>query len=113
MQKDDAKVITFATIVCVTCSLLLSSTAAALRERQERNVELDRKLNVLQAFGEKVKDEKGKKIVTPSEIEKSFATYISEIILDADTGEVLEGLSSSDLTDEDVEKKLKLPLWDS
>ena len=44
MRKDDRQVIGFAAIVCVTCSLLLSTTASLLRERQEYNVELDRKI---------------------------------------------------------------------
>jgi Na+-transporting NADH:ubiquinone oxidoreductase subunit NqrC len=53
--KGDGFVIGFAAVVCVVCSLLLSATASTLKSKQDFNVELDRKLNVLKAFGVDIK----------------------------------------------------------
>ena len=111
MQKDDRRILTFAAIVCVTCSLLLSGTAAVLKKRQEYNIELDRKLNVLKAFGVEVVNAKGKRIVSADEVEAYFADHISERILDRDTGTVLEGATSNELTSDDLKYKTKLPLY--
>ncbi len=111
MLKDDRKVLTFAAIVCVTCSLLLSGAASLLKEKQEYNVELDRKVNVLKAFGEPVKNAKGKRIVSGEEVDTLFAKHITEIIIDPATGEVLEGVTSSGLTKEETKLKTKLPLY--
>jgi len=111
MQKDDRRILTFAAIVCVTCSLLLSGAAAILKTRQDYNVELDRKLNVLKAFGVDVVDAKGKRNVSADEVEAYFTDYISEVILGRDTGAVLEGETSADLTSEDLKSKVKLPLY--
>ena len=111
MQKDDRRILTFAAIVCVTCSLLLSGTAAVLKKRQEYNIELDRKLNVLKAFGVEVVNAKGKRIVSADEVEAYFADHISERILDRDTGSVLEGATSNELTSDDLKYKTKLPLY--
>ncbi len=62
MQKDDMRAILFALVVCVVVSLVLSATATSLRERQEFNKEIDRKKNVLRAFGLPVENSKGKSI---------------------------------------------------
>lgn len=72
MQTDDRKVLAFAAAVCVTCSVLLSGAAASLKSRQEYNVELDRKTNVLKAFGVAVVDESGKKILTGDDVDAYF-----------------------------------------
>lgn len=111
MRKDDRRILTFAAVVCVTCSLLLSGAAAVLKQRQEYNVELDRKLNVLKAFGVDVVDAKGRRVVTAAEVEAYFTDHITEIVLDRDTGTVIEGETSSDLTTDDVKLKTKLPLY--
>jgi Na+-transporting NADH:ubiquinone oxidoreductase subunit C len=46
-----ARTIGFAAAVCVVCAVLVSGAAVALRERQETNVELDRRKNVLTVAG--------------------------------------------------------------
>lgn len=111
MQKGDGKVLAFAAAVCVTCSLLLSGAAALLRDRQDYNVELDRKTNVLKAFGIDVVDAKGKRTVGGDEIEQLFVNHIQEIIVDPESGQVLEGVSSADLTKLEIKEKTKLPLY--
>lgn len=105
MQKGDRRILIFAGAVCVTCSLLLSGAAALLQGLQSYNVELDRKTNVLKAFGVPVQD------ISPEKVEEYFGNYISEVVIDAGTGEVLEGVSSADLTSEDKKKKNRLPLY--
>jgi len=93
MQKDDLKVIAFAAAVCFVCSLLLSATASALRERQQENVELDRKLNVLKAFGVPLANEQGERI-SSQRVEQYFSENIKEIFIDKKTGETLKDLES-------------------
>jgi Na+-transporting NADH:ubiquinone oxidoreductase subunit C len=111
MQKGDARVLTFAAAVCVTCSLLLSGAAALLRDRQDYNVELDRKTNVLKAFGVDVVDDHGKRTVTGAEVERYFVDHIREVVVDPESGQVLEGVTSADLTKEERKQKTKLPLY--
>ena len=50
-MREDNKTLLFAAIVCVTCSLLLSGTAAGLRSRQQANEAFDVKRNIVKAFG--------------------------------------------------------------
>ncbi len=51
-MREDAKTLTFAAIVCVSCSLLLSGTAAGLKSRQQANEAFDVQRNIVKAFGE-------------------------------------------------------------
>ncbi|HMP89187.1 MAG TPA: NADH:ubiquinone reductase (Na(+)-transporting) subunit C [Kiritimatiellia bacterium] len=115
MRKDDVKVITFATVICVVCSLVLSATATILRERQQIAVELDRQMNVLKAFGVEVVDENGRKI-SKEIVDRYFTENIFEIFIDKDTGEVVPGLTSaqldkSELTARTHETRRYLPLY--
>jgi len=110
MQQADRQLFKFALIICVSCSILLSFAAASLRGIQEQQVELDRKVNVLKAFGASVTDEKGKRIPA-EEVYAIFANHISEVIIRAESGEVLEGASSSTVDRRDVQNKRLLPLY--
>lgn len=115
MDKDDLKVVGFAGVICVICSLLLSATASVLRERQELNVELDRKLNVLKAFGVAVANERGRKL-SEEEVDRYFQDHISEILIDRDTGQVIPGATSADIPKEELKaktvlEKTRLPLY--
>ena len=111
MQRDDKRVILFAAVVCVACSLLLSGTAALLRKRQDFNVEMDRKVNVLKAFGVEVTNTKGKRIISDEEALATFTDHISEIVIEGETGRVLEGITSADLTSDERKQKSKRPLY--
>ncbi|MBU1910513.1 MAG: NADH:ubiquinone reductase (Na(+)-transporting) subunit C [Verrucomicrobia bacterium] len=110
MAKGDAYTLGYAAIICVVCSLLLSTTASLLKPRQDIEVELDRKLNVLKAFGVATEDERGKKM-DGAEVDRRFAEHISEIILDGETGQAIPGLTGRELSREDLEQKRKLPLY--
>lgn len=115
MRKEDIRVIVFALVICVVCSLLLSATSQALKDRQDEQVELDRKMNVLKAFGVDVVDANGKKI-TKAEIDKYFTENIHEIFINKETGEEIPGLTSAGLDKSELkarthEQRSRLPLY--
>lgn len=83
--NKDSYTIIYAAIICLACSLLLSVAASSLKKLQDYNVEIDRKMNVLKAFGIPILDENNKRI-KPEVVEKYFAENISEISIDATTG---------------------------
>lgn len=107
--KGDGFVIGFATVICVVCSLLLSATASTLKSRQDYNVELDRKMNVLKAFGVDIKPDG--QALPAAAVEDYFKNNISELVLDGATGQPVEGLTSSQVEAKDLADRKKLPLF--
>jgi Na+-transporting NADH:ubiquinone oxidoreductase subunit C len=107
--KGDGFVIGFATVVCVVCSLLLSATASTLKSKQDYNVELDRKMNVLKAFGVDIKP--GGQALASSAVEEYFKNNISEVVLDGASGQPIEGLTSSAVEAKELAERAKLPLF--
>lgn len=93
MQKDDIRTIAFAAVTCLIVSLLLSSTYAALKDRQEKNEELDRKFNVLRAFGVETVIDDVK--IDEEEVDEYFDN-IREVLLD-ETFVVIAGASRTNL----------------
>lgn len=90
MPKEEIKIITFAGVCCLVCSLALSATHISLKPRQLENKENDRKLNVLAAFGvETVVD--GAKI-SPETIKGYFTDNIRDAFIDAN-GDLVEGMT--------------------
>jgi len=71
-MREDTKTLLFAATVCVSCSLLLSGTAAGLKNRQESNQAYDVKRNIVKAFGIDIGDMKR------PEIETTFEKHVSE-----------------------------------
>jgi Na+-transporting NADH:ubiquinone oxidoreductase subunit C len=83
MQRNSITyAILFAAAVCIVCAVVVSTSAVKLRPRQQENIELDRKKNVLQAAGIL---EAGAK-ATRTEIETQFAA-IQPVAVDLRTGE--------------------------
>ena len=80
----------FAAAVCVVCAVFVSSSAVALRERQEYNAAIDKQRNVLAVSGMVGDDEK----LAPEEVERRF-TAIEQIIVDLGTGEEVSGIDPS------------------
>lgn len=107
--KGDGFVIGFATVICLVCSLLLSATASTLKTRQDFNVELDRKMNVLKAFGVDVRP--GGQPLPVEEVERYFTENISEVILDGTSGQPIEGLVGSEVDAKELAERKKLPLY--
>lgn len=114
MRKDDIRVITFAAVVCIICSLVLSATSQALKEKQDEQVELDRKLNVLKAFGVSIVDEKGSKL-SKAAVDQYFTESIVEIYIQKETGDVVDSpdpnLIKKEQKERTHEKRTLLPLY--
>ena len=100
----DAKVIGFATTICLVCSLLLSGVYSALKPRQDVNAENDLRSKVLQAFGVEVTNAKGKHLMTSAEISALFDKTIEDRVIDAD-GNLIEGKKVSELSKEDINNR--------
>ncbi len=80
-----------AAVLCVVCSLAVSSAAVILRPRQEANELLDQQKNVLDATGLAM----GEYGVPPSSLSRSqieeLNSWISSELVDLETGEIIEG----------------------
>lgn len=73
-------------VLCVVCSLLVSSAAVALKPRQERNKKLDRQKNIISAAGLAEDPDN----LSGQEIEDLFAKRVTTKLLDIETGEYVE-----------------------
>jgi Na+-transporting NADH:ubiquinone oxidoreductase subunit C len=71
-MREDTKTLVFAAVVCVSCSLLLSGTAAGLKTRQQANEAFDVKRNIVKAFGIDIGS------MTRPEIEATFEDHVAE-----------------------------------
>lgn len=108
--KSDKQTFVFAFVVLAVCSMLLSATAAALQDRQQRMVEFDRKRNVLIAFGVELRHEDGTRF-TPADVDRVVEQNIREVIIDAETLEIIRDLARADVDTRDLRAKRKLPLY--
>ena len=71
-MREDTRTITFAAIICVTCSLLLSGTAAGLKSLQQANEAFDVKRNIVKAFGIDISE------MDRPKIEATFEQHVAE-----------------------------------
>ncbi len=71
-MREETRTIIFAAVVCVSCSLLLSGTAAVLKSRQDTNAAFDVQRNIVKAFGQDITG------ATPDSIGQVFDEHISE-----------------------------------
>ena len=84
MAFSNRYIVGFALVLCLVCSLVVSSLAVGLEEAQETNKRLDRQINVLRVAG----------IIGPEdspdleEVSELFAD-ITPILVDRETGEVV------------------------
>jgi Na+-transporting NADH:ubiquinone oxidoreductase subunit C len=99
--RDQLKVIGFATLVCLVCSVLLAVVSIGLAPRQARNKANDVKSKVLQVFGESVTDAKGRICVTPDELAAMYSERITGIVLDAQ-GEKVDSRTVDSLTAQEI-----------
>ena len=70
-----------ATVLCLVCSLLVSMAAVGLKPIRERNIQLDRKNNLLKVVG--FSDEE----ISQTGIEELFNQRFEALIIDFETGE--------------------------
>jgi Na+-transporting NADH:ubiquinone oxidoreductase subunit C len=82
-QDSNLYIIGFATAVCLVCSIVVSTSAVSLRDRQDRNKVLDRQTKVLVVAGVL---EEGQ-TATPEEVESLFESHIETRIIDLESGE--------------------------
>ena len=90
-QDSNAYIIGFATAVCLVCSIVVSTSAVALRERKGRNKVLDRQTQVLVVAGLL---EAGQK-TSPENVENLFAENIQIRVIDLATGEYEDSVEPS------------------
>lgn len=81
--NDTVYTFLFAGVVCLICSLLVSTSAVALRSRQEANKLLDRQQKVLAVSGLMGEDES----LPAAEVQERFAKNIVPRVVNLDTGE--------------------------
>lgn len=87
MRHSAGYTLAFATAICVVCGLLVSSSAVSLADRQQANIALDKRKNVLLAAGLIKADEQ----MTREQINARFET-VKAIAIDLATGEPAEGI---------------------
>ena len=86
MQRNATYVLGFATVVCVVCAVVVSSTAVALKDLQTANANAYRQQNVLAAAGLLAPDED----IDQDEIERRFER-IETVAIDLATGAERDG----------------------
>lgn len=74
----------FCTAICLVCSIIVSSTAVGLKDKQDVNKVLDRQKKVLSVAGLMSEGQE----MTPGEVESLFKKRIKAVIVDLKTGEV-------------------------
>jgi Na+-transporting NADH:ubiquinone oxidoreductase subunit C len=104
-MREDAKTLTFAAAVCVSCSLLLSGTAAALKGLQDANAEFDVKRNIVKAFGVDITG------ATRESVAATFQEHITEKVIDASTGEIIADMTVAEIPSDVLANKDRLPLY--
>lgn len=87
MQHSTLYTIGFAVVVCLVCSVFVATSAVGLRARQDMNVELFKKKNVLQAAGLATADES----LSAAQVEERFAN-IEPKVIDVRTGEFTDAV---------------------
>lgn len=90
----------FAVAVCLVCSVLVTSTAVSLEEKQETNATLDRHKNVLVAAGLMEEDEG----LSAQEVEERFQSFEAAVV-DLTTGEEVEGVDPETLDQRKLAKE--------
>jgi Na+-transporting NADH:ubiquinone oxidoreductase subunit C len=84
-KPNKTYVFIFTTLMCLISGLLLTASSTVLKERQNRNIEIDKQKNVLKSVGLV----KQKDVYMDREIENLFKTNISEYFV-GPSGEILE-----------------------
>lgn len=96
----DFRVLRFAIIVCLACSVLVSAAAVGLRDRQQENLRLDIRKNILKSVG--LYDDEA----TQAELNATYEEKIVGLVLHPD-GRVAEGRVPGDVNP-DLEPELMI-----
>ena len=95
----------FAAMVTITCSILLSSAANLLKDRQQENIALDKQKNIIASAG--FKAEEGKQF-SRQDIQRIYDDHIKTSVLDLE-GNIIKGKQVTDI-DPKVDTDL-LPIY--
>ena len=95
----------FATAICLVCSILVTTAAVSLEEKQEINQTLDRRKNVLVAAGLLQEGQ----AVGASEIEELFKSF-EPAVVDLETGEEVPGVDPESVDQRQMAKGLNTSL---
>lgn len=85
MRHSVLYTLVFSALLCIACAILVSASAVSLKDAQEANKALDRKLNVLEAAGLKAGDAG----LPAEEVDRLFAS-IDAVFVDLATGEEVD-----------------------
>ena len=88
MQHSARYILLFAVAVCGVCSIVVSSAAVLLEERQQENIALDRQKKVLVVAGLMKESES----LSREEVTKRFEDNVVSVIVDLESGAVVEGV---------------------
>ena len=93
MQGSIGYNLAFAAAVCLVCAVVVSSSAVALGDRQDRNASRYKQQNVLLAAGLPTNDEK----LTADAVAARFAP-MTQVVVDLASGAVADDVDPADLT---------------
>lgn len=99
-QDSTIKTIVVAAVLCIVCSVLVSSAAVGLKSKQDENKKLDIKKNLLLASG--LVDSKA----TAKEINEAYKMVKAEVV-DLDTGAVMEDMDAENFDQKEARKNPK------
>ena len=102
-------IVGFASVVCVVCSLFVSGTAVALKERQVTNKILDRQKNVLSVADAEKFTPDALKAMSADEVDAAFTDGIRARIVNLETGEYVDEVAGMDSTVYDQQRALLDP----
>lgn len=91
-MSDTVRSVVFAVILCIACSMLLTTAASGLKEVQKRNILIDRRKNILKSVGLIDPEKK----YAAAEIDNMFSTYIEKVVVDSDGRVIPEETPSDD-----------------
>ncbi len=97
-KRSNLYTVEFVAIVAVVFSMLLALAASLLKERQDANVALDMKKNILKAM--QLADD----TTPPDKVRSIFGTRVTSIVVDHQ-GNVVEDADPAKIKPEDVEKQ--------
>ena len=109
MSYSNTYIVGFAATICVVCSIFVSGSAVALKERQITNKILDRQKNVL-SVADTVQFTPDKlKSMTGDEVDQAFTDGIRARIVNLETGEYVDDVAGMDSTIYDQQRALRDP----
>ena len=87
MQPSVKYTIFFAAVVCFACSILVSTAAVVLKDKQDINKVIDQQMKVLTVSGLVKQGES----VPAAEVTRLFEENLEPVLIDMDTGDVVTG----------------------